>query len=102
MLTEDLPVILCIPMLLFEKDKKAGVSFYQEEGGKLKKVCTVSAHYVMVTGIMQEQGSEETFLEISSWGKKYYVNWKEHEKLMRTHFLGTILGNIMYIRSKRN
>lgn len=101
MLAEDLPVILCIPMLLFEKDKKVGVSFYQEEGEKLKKVCTVSAHYVMVTGIMQEQGSGETFLEISSWGKKYYVNWKEHEKLMRTHFLGTILGNIMYIRSKR-
>lgn len=102
MLTGDLPVILCIPMMIFKKDKKDGISFYQEKNGKLEKICTVSAHYVMVTGIVQEQGSGEVFLEISSWGKKYYVNWKEYDKLIHTHFLGTILGNIMYIRPKRN
>lgn len=102
MLTEDLPVILCIPMMLRKKDKKDGISFYQEKNEKLEKVCTVSAHFVMVTGIIQEQGSRDAFLEISSWGKKYYVNWNEYDKLIRTHFLGTILGNIMYIKTKRD
>lgn len=98
MLSKDLPVILCIPMLLFQKDNKDELPFYQEENGKLKKVCTVSAHYVMVTGIVRREESGEAFFEISSWGKKYYVNWKEYDKMMRTHFLGTVLGNILYIR----
>lgn len=102
MLNEDLPVILCVPMMLFKKDKKDGLPFYQEENGKLKKVCTVTAHYVMITGIHKEQEGGEAFLEISSWGKKYYVNWEEYDNLIHTHFLGTILGNIMYIRQKRN
>lgn len=98
MLAKDLPVILCIPMLLFKKDKKEGLPFYRMENGKLQKAATVSAHYVMITGIMGEGGDEETFFEISSWGKRYYVNWKEYENMMRRNFLGTILGNIMYIR----
>lgn len=99
MLKQDIPVILCIPIMLLKKDKKDGVSFYRGIG-EWKKETTVSAHYVMVTGIVQECGSTEMFLEISSWGKKYYINWNEYEKLIRTHFLGTILGNILYIRKR--
>lgn len=99
MLCRDIPVILCIPMMIFKKDKKDGLPFYVRKSGKLEKACTVTAHYVMVTGIFIENG--ESLLEISSWGKKYYVNWKECEKMIRTHFLGTILGNILYIRQKR-
>lgn len=96
MLMQDLPVVLCVPMMLFKKDKKDGLSFYVKKNGKLEKACTVSAHYVMVTGIYKEK--DEIMLEISSWGKQYYVNWHEYENLIRTHFLGTILGNILYIR----
>ena len=96
MLGRDIPVILCVPMLLFRKDKKDGLSFYVRKNGKLEKACTVTAHYVMVTGIYIENG--ESLLEISSWGKQYYVNWHEYENLIRTCFLGTILGNILYIR----
>lgn len=98
MLAKDLPVILCIPMILFRKDKKEGLPFYRMENGKLQKAATVSAHYVMVTGIVTEYENEEAVFDISSWGKKYYVNWKEYESMMRRNFLGTILGNILYIR----
>ncbi|MCM1127336.1 MAG: hypothetical protein NC429_12800 [Lachnospiraceae bacterium] len=98
MLARDFPVILCIPMILFKKDKKNGLPFYRLEKGKMRQVAAVSAHYVMITGMMEEPESGETFFEISSWGKKYYVNWKEYENMMRTCFLGTFLGNILYIR----
>lgn len=98
MLTKDFPVILCIPMILFRKNKKKELSFYCMVGDKMQKVTSVSAHYVMVTGIVTEYGSEETFFEISSWGKKYYVNYKEYENMMRTNFLGAMLGNILYVR----
>lgn len=96
MLRRDIPVILCIPMMLLKKDQGDGLTFYREEEGKLAKACTVSAHYVMVTGIIPKDGI--SFFEISSWGKKYYVNWKEYDSLVRTHFLGAFLGNIMYIK----
>ncbi len=101
MLSQDIPVILCIPMMLLKKDKKDGVVFYCRSD-EWKKETTVSAHYVTATGIVQEYGSREVFLEISSWGKKYYINWNEYEKLIRTHFLGTILGNILYIRKRQS
>jgi len=100
MLKQDIPVILCIPMMLLKKDKKDGLTFYQRSGEEWQVRTVVSGHYVMVTGIVQECGSGEIFMEISSWGKKYYINWNEYEKLIRTHFLGTILGNILYIRKR--
>lgn len=96
MLALDLPVVLCIPMMLFKKDKGNGITFYLKKNGKMEKACTVSAHYVMVTGIFEE--NKEIFLELSSWGKKYYINWNEYDNLIHNHFLGTILGNILYIR----
>lgn len=96
MLSKDFPVIMCIPMMIFKKDKKDELPFYVKKNGKMEKACTVSAHYIMVTGMIERDG--EAFLEISSWGKKYYINWNEYEEMIQTHFLGTILGNILYIR----
>ncbi|MDE7248589.1 MAG: hypothetical protein K2N82_01615 [Lachnospiraceae bacterium] len=98
MLSKDMPVILCIPMILFRKNKKEGLPFYRMENGKMQKAATVSAHYVMVTEIIEKSESDDPFFVISSWGKEYYVNWKEYETMMRRNFLGTILGNILYIR----
>ena len=84
---------------VLKKDKKDELAFYVKKNGRMEKACTVSAHYVMVTGMIERNG--EAFLEISSWGKKYYVNWNEYEDMIQTHFLGNILGNILYIRQKR-
>lgn len=96
MLKGDIPVILCIPLLLFAKDPEQGIGFYKKSGDQYQKSCTVSAHYVVVTEILEEK--EDIFLGISSWGVKYYVNWKEYERLIHRAFLGTILGNILYIK----
>lgn len=96
MLDKEIPVILCIPMMLFKKDKEKGITFYRKEGNSYRRECIVSEHYVVVTEIFGEK--EEIFLGISSWGEKYYVNWKEYQELIHTCFLGTILGNILYIR----
>ena len=53
----------------------------------------------MITGILEEE--KGSYYEISSWGKKYYINCKEYDRLIKTHFLGTILGNILYIRQRK-
>ena len=102
MLEQDIPVILCIPMTLLKKDKGRGLPFYKKEEEGYRKVCEVSAHYVMVTGMLREKAGERTFLEISSWGKKYYICKEEYDELIHTVFLGILLGNILYIKSRKN
>ncbi|MGN0366939.1 MAG: hypothetical protein ACI4E5_13530 [Suilimivivens sp.] len=96
MLGKDIPVILCIPMMLRKKDKPHGIVFYRKKNGEYSKACIVSAHYVVITGVIVE--GESKYLRISSWGEEYYVNWNEYDILIHTHFLGIILGNILYIR----
>ncbi len=96
MLSRDIPVILCVPLLLFSRDPKQEIPFYKKTEGQYHKVCSVSAHYVVVTEILEEQ--EGIFLGISSWGVKYYINWNAYDRLLRKAFLGTILGNILYIK----
>ncbi len=96
MLRKDIPVILCVPMMVGQKNKEHGIDFYKKENDIYCKACTVSAHYVVITGIIKE--NEDIYLKVSSWGVEYYVNWLEYDILIHTHFLGTILGNILYIR----
>lgn len=96
MLGKDIPVILCVPMLFGRKNKGRGIWFYKKENGRYQRTCIVSAHYIVITGVIKEEN--EIYLKLSSWGKEYYINWKEYDELIHTHFLGTILGNILYIK----
>lgn len=94
MLTRDIPVILCIPMMIMKKDKPDGLWLYPAADGQ--KAVFTKAHYVVVTGMIQK--NHVLYYEISSWGEKYYINADEYDIVIHTHFMGTILGNILYIR----
>lgn len=98
MLERDIPVVLCVPFMVRKRDKGRGTTFYIRRENELIKAASVSAHYVVVTGIIKEK--ECVYLEISSWGKKYYIDWMEYDMLIRTCFLGAILGNILYVRHR--
>lgn len=94
MLNRDIPVILCIPMMLLKKDGADGLWLYQMP--ELTRAAFTNGHYVMITGIIYDQSV--LYYEVSSWGKKYYIKKNEYDTLTHTHFMGTILGNILYIR----
>lgn len=96
MLDREIPVILCIPLLFGKKNKGQGITFYQKKNDEYHAICKVSAHYVVITEVVEEKGV--TYFGISSWGEKYYVNRQEYEALLHGHLLRTILGNILYIR----
>ena len=102
MIKKDIPVILCVPLMLRKKSKNDKLPFYVrkalEEKGEYvyRKAQATSGHYVTVTGVVKEK--EDIYLVISSWGKEYYINYQEYDTYISTHFLGTILGNILYIR----
>ena len=103
MLMQDIPVICCIPMMLLKKDKNDYLTLYRLHQGDdlmpgLEKASCTRAHYVMITGI--NVIGEDIFYEVSSWGKQFYISRKEYDTFIGKHFLGTILGNILYV-SKR-
>lgn len=94
MLSRDIPVILCIPMMVRKKDKEDGLWLYHTVD--CSRAVFTKAHYVMITGITGK--NDILYYEVSSWGKKYYINVNEYDDLIHTHFMGTILGNILYIK----
>lgn len=97
MLRKDTPVVLCMPMALFKKDKEKGIWFYgrNDKGEYIPKTC-VNGHYVVVTELLYEK--EDIYLVISSWGKQYFIKWKEYDELIKTRFWGSVLGNLLYIK----
>ncbi len=102
MLQNNIPVILCIPMMIFKKDKEDKLALYtrvyDDVCGRYQYEVAerTNAHYVTVTEIIWEE--EKRYLAVSSWGKEYYIDFEEYDTYINTHFLGKILGNILYVR----
>ncbi len=55
----------------------------------------IKSHYVVVTGVETIRGQE--YLIVSSWGKKYYINYEEYRDYVN-HSGGRITSSILYIK----
>lgn len=100
MLQMDMPVILCIPMMILPWQKKHQMNLYQYEKGRMYVRTATQGHYVVITGIVEE--NSEAYFRISSWGKMYYLPVGEYLKFVKEHFFGNVLGNIMYLKIENN
>lgn len=95
MLSKDIPVVLSIGPNLPNLWGKKGIPFYerceidyQDENTKASEVSkpyyykavkqNINSHYVTVTGLIKDDVTERIMLRISSWGKKYYINYEEY------------------------
>lgn len=94
MLVRDIPVILCIPKI-FVNRKKNGLPLYVCEQNRMKLAVRTSAHYVVITGLVEEQGN--LYYRISSWGKMYYIREDEFRSFVKKHILGRLLGTILWV-----
>lgn len=98
MLSNDIPVLFSIGPGFFTKTK---VNLYDrtDEAGKLifKPVNKTKDHYVMITGVYE---GEKTMLEISSWGKRFYVSYDEYIRYVKRHD-NFFFSNILYIKKKK-
>ena len=54
----------------------------------------VTGHYATITGLLIDDIKNQKILEISSWGKRFYVNFDEY-----LNYVG-VTSNIVYIRNK--
>lgn len=94
MLRQDMPVILSIGNnfpRIWHREKAA---LYQKTVDEtLRESCRVRAHFVTVTGI------DEHWMQISSWGRQYWINRREYEEFCRRQS-NSMLCNILYITHK--
>lgn len=92
-LARDLPVLLAIGQNIpFWKRRK--LSLYRQENGQYLPATEVKAHFVVVTGI------ENGYLQISSWGKEYYISWQEYLQYVRKNS-SFLVSNICLIYEKK-
>lgn len=93
MLSNDLPVILCVghnfPLLW----QKYGLTFYRKTGeSRYERSCDMSGHFVTVTAM------DDAWLQIASWGREYYISRGEYTTFLHKHS-NTFFTNILTLRS---
>ena len=93
MLVHDLPVILAVGPNFPIPWKRHKLAFYQKIGQEYIEACRTAAHFVVITGMCGQ------WLEISSWGNKYYVNMKEYEEYV-AHYSCPLVSNIIYVKNR--
>lgn len=94
MLSQDMPVILAIgPNFPCFWGKKC-LTLYRMENGVFLPSTQTKAHFVVVTGIIGD------FLQISSWGKEYYISWPEYQNYIKK-YSNCFASNICMIRDKK-
>jgi len=97
MIDNDIPVLFSIGPGFF---KKADINFFVFNAGSVEKFeprTRCRDHYVTITGIVEHNG--RIFLEISSWGSKYYVDYKEYREYVDNND-NYLFSNILYIKHR--
>lgn len=114
MLRQDIPVILSIGPNTPKLWGKKGIPFYErkeieyqettEEGVPAKKPYyyqikqnNINGHYVSVTGIIKDEITGQIMLQISSWGKQYYINYEEYRDYIDNHS-GTFTSSLVQVK----
>ncbi len=95
-----------------EDDIKRGIPFYAFRNGEYVFVQNCQDHYVTVTGIREYDGTDgehQIMLEISTWGKKYYMDYNEYKTFIElqkedsgflNHIWENAYNNILYIKEE--
>lgn len=78
-LRRDLPVILAIGPTLPALWQKHRLKLYRKSGHTYTAVTSAKAHYVTVTAM------DDQWLQISSWGKQYYIHRQEFVEFGERH-----------------
>ncbi len=59
---------------------------------------TFNNHYVTVTGVIKNSIEDRIWLQVSSWGEKYYLDYAEYMNYMQVYAsMGSVATNILHI-----
>ena len=73
--------------------RRKKLCLYRQENGVCLPAAEVKAHFVVVTGL------ENEYLQVSSWGKEYYISWQEYQKYAKK-YSSFLVSNICLISAK--
>jgi len=91
MLMNDIPVIISIPKSFKSNGNRDKLNLLSQNFNVAASTC---GHFVVVTKLFEE--NQNIYLEISSWGQKYYISLNEFINFQKKHLIG-ILGNMLFI-----
>ena len=123
MLSNDIPVVIAIGPGFFRKNKIIFYGKNEQKDGKIifKPLTKTKDHYVTITGVTEYKTTDKNLqdgfetvnekkslsetvtydnivmLEISSWGKKYYINFQEYLDYVKKND-NYYFSNILYIK----
>ena len=97
MIKNDLPATLSVGPAFLKKDRLNLYKKKEKENGVLEFTVddNTKDHYVTVTGMIV--GEKNRMLEISSWGRKYYIDLDEYISFVDRND-NTLFSNIVYIK----
>ena len=90
----DVPAIISVGPGYLNKRR---VTLYERiSDNTFQESNSTKGHYMMVTGFIEEPGTEKLMLRISSWGKMYYIDYSEYEQYIKKsdNFYFTSILNI--------
>ena len=93
MLSQDLPVIMSIGPNFPKIWNNKKLALYTKNNEEYRHVSSVKAHFITVTGI------DEHWLEVSSWGKRFYINRRLYEEYVSNNS-AALVSNILYVSKK--
>ncbi|MCR4788173.1 MAG: hypothetical protein K5888_06285 [Lachnospiraceae bacterium] len=96
MLKDDIPVILCVPRIYGRNITARSLPFYDPV--TLKKVTQTQGHFVVATAVYID--GNDIYIEISSWGKRYFIKYGEFRSFVKKHPI-SLLGYMMEITRRR-
>lgn len=110
MIENDIPVILSIGPA-FIRRRKEKLPFYtaqiNSDDINFTRATQTKDHYVSVTGVYETieppndiHKKSSIYLEISSWGKKFYINYDEYIDYIKKHD-NFLFSNILYISQRK-
>ena len=112
MLKNDIPVTLSANAIKEEyeaeaEEKELYIALYKNDSEipretyYTKMEATFKNHYVTVTGVIRNSIEDRTWLQVSSWGEKFYVDYDEYLYYMQTYAsMGSVATNILHIIAK--
>ncbi len=93
MLKANIPVCLAIGPNFPNLFGRHQIDLYRKEGDGYVPDCRIKAHYVSVTAM------DEEWYEISSWGRRLYINRQEYSDYLRKHSC-RLFTNILVVKEK--
>ncbi len=95
MLSDDLPVILSVGPNIPLFWGKHRLPLYKKAGEDVYiRAAQVRAHYVTVTG------ADGQWIQVSSWGKKYYISKKEYKEYVKKHS-SYLVSNMVLLKPRK-